>query len=68
MSRLLFDQSEDWLVGLHLPAAAAVSNAVTMKLQVGSVGPTVGSATKHNRGWAVGGQEKKEVQAYAELV
>lgn len=62
MSRLLFDQSEDWLVGLHLPAAA-VSNDVTMKLQVGSVGPTVGSATKHNRGWAVGGQEKREVQA-----
>lgn len=60
MSRLLFDQSEDWLVGLHLPAAA-VSNDVTMKLQVGSVGPTVGSGTKHNReGGRLGGRRREK--------
>lgn len=48
VSLLLFDQFEDWLIGLHVPAAA-VSSDVGVKLQVGSVGPTVRSATEHNR-------------------
>lgn len=48
VSLLLFDQFEDWLVAPHLPAAALSIDA-SLKLQVGSVPPSVCSATEHVR-------------------
>lgn len=45
VSLLLFGQFEDWLVGLHFPAAELGGDAA-LKIQLSSVGPIIHSTTE----------------------
>jgi len=58
VARHSFGQFEHRLVGLHLPAAA-LDGDVAVKQQVGSVGPTVGSATEHKGGERVNQEDMR---------
>lgn len=60
VSRLLFDQFEDRLVGLHLPAAALGGDG-GLELQLGPVGAAAGSSSKQPTERSADGAEPSRV-------